>query len=97
MQKDRIGLSFKKLRAVLPACTDDVDPRVARLKSLQECRSFISNALERKRPDLALQALHRIATFNEPFGRSRSDQKLMTEVLSELGVVGGGDANGAAA
>jgi hypothetical protein len=97
MQKSRVVLSFKKVLAQLPSSTDSVDPRVARLKSTEECRCFIFNALERQRPDLALQAFHRIPTFGGVFGRSRFDRKLMKELLIESGVEGGLDSAAPAA
>jgi hypothetical protein len=97
MQKSRVVLSFKKVLALLPSSDEGVDPRVARLKSTEECRCFIFNALERKRPDLALQAFHLTPRFGGVFGRSRFDRKLMNELLLEAGVEGGFDSTGAAA
>lgn len=54
------------------------DPRVARLKSADECRVFITNAIERGRPDLARQALDLAFRFNEDFGRRLEDRRIVS-------------------
>lgn len=90
MHTSQTVLKFKQVLALIPVSNDSVDSRVSRLKSTEECRWFIFNALERKRPDLAVQALHRIPVFGGVFGRSRFDRRLMEELLLESGVEGGG-------
>lgn len=90
MHTSQTVLKFKQVLALIPLSDDSVDSRVSRLKSTEECRWFIFNALERKRPDLAVQALHRIPEFGGVFGRSQFDRRLMKELLLESGVEGGG-------
>lgn len=59
------------------------DRRVARLKSADECRVFITNAIERGRSDLARQALEFALQFDRDFGRRRDDSRIVSTLSGQ--------------